>query len=155
MFDDFTHSVDTARWICGGNVTNISSTCKNIETPDLNWITANLEFDTGSNCIITNSWVSGRRIFRVQMHAIGAYADAEIEGDSFLYIDNDYEGVKYNTMEIAGSSQLFIFGGFLNKHIEFIEAIKSNNAAMTSSSFSDCFKTIEICEKILASSILN
>ena len=69
MFDDFTHSVDTARWICGGNVTNISSTCKNIETPDLNWITANLEFDTGSNCIITNSWVSGRRIFRVQMHS--------------------------------------------------------------------------------------
>ena len=155
MFDDFTHSVDTARWICGGNVLKISSYCKSIETPDINWITCNLHFDNGSNCIITNSWVSGRRVFRVQMHSIGGYTDAEVEGDGYLYLDNDYKGIKLNTKVIAGSDELYIYGGFLNKHKEFINAITLNDKFIVSSPFSDTFKTIEICEKILASSILS
>ena len=91
MMDDCTHSVDTARWICGGEVTAVESHCKRIEVPDINWIGATLRFDNGSSCYVINSWASGRRIFRVQMHAPTIYAEADLETRGYLYADGDYE----------------------------------------------------------------
>ena len=78
MMDDCTHSIDTVRWMCGGDVLEVESHCKRIETPDINWIGATLHFDNGSTGYVINSWSSGRRVFRVQMHGLGIYVDAEV-----------------------------------------------------------------------------
>ena len=153
MMDDCTHSVDTARWICGGEIVEIESHCKRIGTPDINWIGATLRFDNGSTCFIINSWSSGRRVFRVQMHSPGGYTDAEVEGKAYLYLDGDYEGVEYDTKEVAGSDQTYAFGGFRNKNREFIDSLKSGEET-TSSPFRDAVKTMEACETILAHALL-
>lgn len=153
MMDDCTHSVDTARWICGGEVVGVTSHCKRIGVPDINWIGATLQFDNGSTCYVVNSWCSGRRIFRVQMHAPGIYTDAEIEGKAYLYADGDYEGKVFDTKEVAGSDQTYIFGGFYNKNREFIESIKMGKDRC-SSPFRDTVKTMEVCETILAQAML-
>jgi predicted dehydrogenase len=148
MLDDGTHAVDTARWICGGEVVKVESHCKRIGVPDINWIGATLHFDNGATCFVVCSWSSGRRVFRVQMHAPGGYADVEVEGDANLYLDGNYAGETVNTREIAGSQDNYVYGGFQAKNREFIDSLKAG-ASLCSSPFSDTLKTMRVCQTIL------
>ena len=154
MMDDCTHSVDTVRWMCGGEVVEVESHCKRIGTPDINWIGTTLQFDNGSTGYVINSWCSGRRILRVQMHGLGIYTDAEVEGKGYLYADGDYKGVEYDTRKIADSNEARVFGGFQAKNREFIDSLKAGKV-LTSSPFTDTVKTMEVCEVILAQALLN
>lgn len=153
MLDDFAHVIDTARWICGGEVVEIESRCRRIMAPDINWIGATLYFDNGSSCYVIGNWTSGRRIFRVNMHAPGICADVELEKEAYVYADGDYNGVRYDSKEIAGSNDLFIYGGFQKKSREFIDSILTGNEE-TSSPFKDVLKTMEVCETILAQDLI-
>ncbi len=152
MMDDGVHSIDTLRWMCGGEVVGIESTTKRVQTPDINFIAATLHFDNGSTGVMLNSWTSGRRIFKVEMHAPGICAEAEHEGKGWLYADGDTAGVMYDTREVAGSDQLFVFGGFQAKNREFIDALKSGQQPQ--SNFADALKTMETAEIILAQALL-
>ena len=154
MMDDCTHSIDTVRWMCGGAVVGIEAHCKRVGTPDINWIGAALHFDNGASGYVLNSWSSGRRIFRVQLHAPGVAADAEVEGKGYLYADGDYHGIEYDTKAVAGSDQNFVYGGFQAKNREFIDSLKTGQD-VTSSPFRDCVKTMEVAEKILAQALLH
>ena len=53
---------------------------------------------------------------------------------------------------VAGSDELFVFGGFQAKNREFIDAVKSGG--QPSSHFGDALKTMEVADKILAQSLL-
>ena len=154
MMDDCTHSVDTVRWMCGGEVIEVESHCKRVGVHDINFIAATLHFDNGSTGYVANSWCSGRRVLRVQMHAPGIYTDAEVEGKAYLYEDGDYNGVEYDTREVAGSDETRVFGGFEVKNREFIDSLKTGKE-VTSSPFRDTVKTMEICEVILAQTLLS
>ena len=149
MLDDFTHVVDTARWICGGEVVEIESSCRRIMVPDINWIGATLYFDNGSSCYAVGNWTSGRRIFRATIHAPGICADVELEKEAYVYTEGDYIGIRYDSKEVAGSDELFVYGGFQKKSREFVDSIIAGKA-LTSSPFSDVLKTMEVCETILA-----
>ncbi|MBT3604696.1 MAG: Gfo/Idh/MocA family oxidoreductase [Candidatus Latescibacteria bacterium] len=153
MMDDCTHSIDTLRWMCGGEVTDIESHCKRIGTPDINWIGATLHFDNGSTGYVINSWSSGRRVFRVEMHAPNVYVDAEVETKATLYADGDYEGVEYDCFAVAGGDSRWEAFGFRDKNREFVDSLKSGKD-VTTSPFRDCIKTMEVAEKILAKSLL-
>ncbi|MBN1183986.1 MAG: Gfo/Idh/MocA family oxidoreductase [Bacteroidales bacterium] len=153
MLDDYTHSVDTARWVCGGEVVKIESHCRRIIVPDINWIGSTLYFDNGATCNVFGNWTSGRRIFRVTIHAPEICADVELEKEAFLYEGGNYEGEKFDTKDIAGSDELFVYGGFQKKSFEFIESLLSGKEK-TSSPFRDTLKTMEICETILAQAII-
>ena len=153
MLDDYIHAVDTARYVCGGEVMEIESRCKRIMVADINWIAANLYFDSGASCYVSGSWTSGRRIFRVNMHAPGICADVELEKEAFIYAEGDYDGVRYDSKEIAGGDELFVYGGFQRKNREFINSILSGKHE-TTSPFSDALKTMEVCETILAQALL-
>jgi predicted dehydrogenase len=152
MMDDGVHAIDTLRWICGGEVLAVESQTNRIQVPDINFIMATLHFDNGSTGIMLNSWTSGRRIFKVEMHATGICAEAEHENRGYLYADGDTKGIAYDTREIAGSDDLFVYGGFQAKNREFIDALKS--AKQPASNFADAVKTIEVAETILAQSLL-
>jgi len=151
--DDCVHSIDTVRWMCGGEVVEVQSRCRRVGVPNINWIGATLHFDNGSTGFIINSWSSGRRVFRVQMHAPGICTDAEVEGKAILYADGDYAGVEYDTRAVAGSEELFVYGGFRAKNREFIDSVKIGSET-TSSPFRDAVKTMEVAEKILARDVL-
>ena len=153
MMDDCTHAIDTVRWMCGGEVEDLDSHCRRVGTPDINWIGAMLYFDNDATGFVINSWSSGRRVFRVQMHAPSVYVDAEVEGMAYLYADGNYEGVGYATEEVAASHERYVYGGYQAKNREFIDSLK-NGREVTSSPFRDCVKTMEVAEKILAISTL-
>ena len=152
MMDDGVHAIDTLRWMCGGEVAKIDSIAKPVLYHDINLIMALLHFDNGAVGILQNSWTSGRRVFRVEMHAPNICAEAEHEGKGYLYIDGDYNGIEYDTREVAGSNQNFIFGGFQAKSRDFINCIESGR--QPESNFSDAVKTMEVADKILAKALL-
>jgi len=86
------------------------------------------------------------------MHALGVCAEAEHEGKGYLYADGDSKGTEYDTRKVAGSDELFVYGGFQAKHREFIDAVKTGR--QPSSHFGDAVKTMEVAEKILAQALL-
>ena len=108
MMDDGVHAIDTLRWICGGEVVAIHSVTKRVLVPDINFLSATLEFDNGATGLMINSWTSGRRIFAVEMHAPGICVEAEHEDKGYLYADGDTQGVVYDTREISGSDEFYI-----------------------------------------------
>jgi len=152
MMDDGVHAIDTLRWICGGEVVGIQCLTRRVGVPDINFLTATLEFDNGATGILLNSWTSGRRIFAVEMHAPGICAEAEHEVRGSLYADGDTSGIHFDPREVAGSDQMYIYGGFQAKHREFVEAIRAGR--QPSSHFGDAVKTMEVAEKILAMTLL-
>lgn len=153
MIGDGTHVIDTLRWMCGGEVVSVESQCKRVGTPDINWITATLRFDNGSTGVAINSWASGRRIFRLQMHSPGACADVDVEGKAHFHANGDTKGIEYDAAEVAGSNDSRVAGGFYAKNREFIDSVKSG-VDVTSSPFRDAVKTMEVTEKILAQALL-
>ena len=153
MLDDYIHVVDTARWICGGEVVEVESRCRRVMVPDINWIGASLHFDNGSICYAVGNWTSGRRIFRVHMHAPGICAEVELERGAAVYLDGDVDGVSYDSKEVAGSDELFVYGGFQNKSREFVNSLITE-VEETSSPFRDALKTMEVCETILAQALV-
>jgi virulence factor len=154
MMDDGVHAIDTVRWMCDGEVVGVESRCRRIATPDINWIGAALYFDHGLVGYVLNSWVSGRRVFRVEMHAPRIAVDAEVEGTAWVNADEDYEGKRFNAKEVARSDEQFVYGGFQAKHREFIDVLVGR-AERTSSPFSDVVKTMEVAETILAQALLD
>ena len=152
MMDDGVHAIDTLRWLCGGEVVGVQVVTKRVLVPDLNFISATLEFDTGATGLMINSWTSGRRIFAIELHAPGICAEADLESTGRLYADGDTRGVEYDAREVAGSDDLHVFGGFQAKHREFIDCLKTG--AQPGSCFADALKTMEVAERILALSLL-
>lgn len=152
MLDDGVHAIDTLRWICGGEVVRIHPVIRQVIVPDVNFISAILEFDDGATGFMINSWTSGRRVFSVEMHAPGVCVEAEHEGKGRLFADGDERGVEYDAREVAGSDALYAYGGFLAKHLEFVDCLRSGT--QPSSSFADALKTMEVAERILAMGLL-
>ena len=152
MMDDGVHAIDTLRWMCGGEVVKIHSVTRRVLVPDINFISVMMEFDNGATGIMLNSWTSGRRIFAVEMHAPGICAEAEHEVAGTLYADGDTKGVRYDSREVAGSDQLYVYGGFQAKNREFIHSVATGQ--QPASNFADALKTMEVAEKILAMDLL-
>ena len=152
MMDDSTHAIDTLRWLCGGEVTEIQSATKSVGVPDTNFISAILHFDTGALGFLLNSWSSGRRVFSVEMHAPNICAEADLEGTGRLYADGDTTGVAYESRAVAGSDAFHVYGGFRAKNREFIDSLKTGT--QPGSHFSDAIKTMAIAEKIQAAALL-
>ncbi len=152
MMDDCVHSIDTVRWLNGGEVTGISSIARAVGTPDYNYFNIVLEFDNGSVGVIMNSWSSGKRIFAVEMHAPGIYVEAEHETEARIFRDGSLIPEIITTEAAAGSSDYFVTSGVLAKVRDFIDACKRKRPA--ESDFGDALKTMEIAEKVLARTLL-
>lgn len=152
MMDDTVHSIDTLRWMCGGEVTGIESHVKRVGVPDINFISATLQFDGGATGYLINSWSSGKRIFAVEMHAPGIFAEAEHEGKGRLYENGDVNGVEFDTAGVAGSNDFHVYTGVAALCRDFVDCCRGGGKPATN--FSDAVKTMEVAEKILAQALL-
>ena len=148
MMDDGVHAIDTLRWLCGGEVTRVQCVTRRLGTPDLNYFSALLEFDTGATAVWLSNWASGRRIFRVGMHSPGICAESELEQDGRVYADGDTTGELYTASAVAGSDEFHVSAGFQAKNRQFIDAIRAGT--QPESNFADALKTMEVAELILA-----
>jgi virulence factor len=88
----------------------------------------------------------------VEIHAPGICAEAEHEGLGRLYADGDTLGTPFDTRMEAGSDQLHVYGGFMAKDRQFIDALLTHS--QPPSNFVDALKTMEIAERVLAQALL-
>ena len=152
MMEDGVHLIDTLRWMCGGDVVRVQSVTGRVQVPDINLITALVEFDSGALGVMLNSYSSGRRIFDVEMHAPGICVEAEHEGKGFVYADGDTEGTEFETREFAGSDEVYVWRGHLAKSRDFIDCVRSGGKPQ--SHFGDALKTMELADMITAQALL-
>ena len=153
MMDDCVHAIDTLRWIHGCEVVDIDSTCRRIGVADINFISAVLHFENGSIGHLINSWSSGKRTFRVEMHAPGIFVDAEHEEKGYLYADGDVNGVEYDSKEFAGGDDFYLYTGVKAAAEDFVNACL--NGGQPQCCFENSCKTMEVAEKILAKALQN
>lgn len=147
MMDDGVHAIDTLRAVCGGEVVDIHSVTRRVGTPDINFFSAQLVFDTGATGVLINSWTSGRRVFTVDLHVPGACAELDLEGVGHIYADGDTKATTVTAQDVAGSDQFHVFGGFREKTSQFLQAVRSRR--QPPSHFGDALKTMRIAEQIL------
>ncbi|MCL2773813.1 MAG: Gfo/Idh/MocA family oxidoreductase [Oscillospiraceae bacterium] len=153
MMDDCFHSIDTLRWICGSEVIDVESTAKRIGTVDINFISAVLHFENGAIGHLINSWSSGKRIFAVEMHSQGIFAEAEHETKGYLYADGNLNGIEYDSQKCAGSDKFHVYTGVLNAAKDFVNGCL--NGTQPQSCFDDAVKTMKVAEIILAQALLS
>ena len=152
MMDDTVHAIDTLRWITGSEVAKVDSVTRRIGTVDINFVMAQLTFESGAVGHLMNNWSSGKRIFSVEMHAPGIFAEAEHETKGYIYADGNLQGVEYTATGSAHSDAFYINTGVLAAAADFVHCCKSGGRPM--SSFSDTVKTMRVAEIILAQSLL-
>jgi predicted dehydrogenase len=152
LLDDTVHSVDTLRWICGGEVIGVESHCRRIGVPDVNFVSATLYFDNGSTGYLINSWTSGKRIFAVEMHADGIFAEIEHEIGGYVYRDGSLEGLRLDAKGEAGSDKYEVYTGTRAAMEDFIGAVRDGGAP--ASNFADAAKTMDAVYQMQAEDIL-
>lgn len=152
MMDDGVHAIDTLRAMCGGSVTDIHSVVRRVGTPDINFFSAQLVFDTGATGILINSWTSGRRAFDVGLHVPGGCAELDLEGTGRIFTDGRTEGTTTTAQEVSGSQDFYVYAGFRQKTAEFIEAVRTR--VPPPSHFGDALQTMRIAESILHRSVV-
>jgi predicted dehydrogenase len=152
LLDDTVHAADTLRWMCGGEVIGIESHCRRIGTPDVNFVSATLYFDNGSTGYLINSWTSGKRIFSVEMHARGIYAEIEHEVGGYVFSDGSLEGRRLDAAEEAGSDKFEVFTGAKAAMEDFIRAVKTGGTA--DCNFAEAAKSMDVVYQIQAADAL-
>ncbi len=149
---DAVHAVDTLRWMGGGEVKSVASDVRRLLAQHHTSHYALVTFDSGVTGLLLTNWMTGRRLFTVEMHApgISAFADPEEGGD--VYADGKLEPLAHlDAAELSGSPEPWkAYGGYdVNRH--FMDCLKKKKQPQTC--FEDAVKTMELVDRIYASQI--
>jgi predicted dehydrogenase len=152
MMDDSVHAIDTLRWMAGSEVVRVDSITRRIGTVDINFIMAQISFANGTVGHIMNNWSSGKRIFAVEMHAPGIFAEAEHETKGYLYADGNLTPTVYDASEAAGSGEFHVNTGVLAAAEDFVNCCL--NGGRPAACFEGTLKTMTVAETILAQALI-
>lgn len=142
---DAIHSVDILRWMAG-EPKKVVSIIRSIDAEYDNCFYAMIEFESGTTGFFSANWVSGKRIYSIEMHGKGICAFADPEDSAVIYKDGLNEGEVVKAKDITGSDQLFRVAGFYDENRHFIECIKTKKLPQTH--FGDSYKTMELVDRI-------
>lgn len=152
MMDDTVHAIDTLRWMVGSEVARVDSVSRRVGTVDINYIMAQLTFENGAVGHLMNNWSSGKRIFAVEMHSPGAFAEAEHETTGSLYVDGELTPITFDASTSAGSDEFHKNTGVYAAAKDFVTSCLNGGRPM--SCFEDAVKTMKVAEIILAQALL-
>ena len=156
---DGIHAVDTLRWLCGGEVEEVSTQIRqrSISGPVPNSYSALISFSSGAVGTVHYNLLTGRRIFRSEFSGpnVTAYVDADRES----WIVNDNQEPEPTSSQEFGRSALASgeslqphhWLGFWHEHRHFIDSIKSGTQPQTH--FAEAVKSMELVEQIITSGI--
>ena len=146
---DGIHAVDNLRWLAGGDVERVASDTKIRYIPGTmaNAVTAYVTFSNGAVGLLHFSYVTGRRIFRAELHGQNVTAYVDADRDSYLVADGKAPEVhesKEFGKELGGQEHRWL--GFWHEHRSFIDCIQKGH--QPSCNFSDAVKTMELVDRI-------
>ncbi len=159
LTSDGMHAVDNLRWLCGGEVTRVTSSVRTLYTsaPGANTILAQVVFSSGAVGQLHYGLVTGGSalgegatapgIFRAEIHGrnISAYVDAERQ--SWIVADSgEPEVFESKSFGKDAGDQPEHWLGFWHETRHFIDCVKAG--CQPSSNFADTVKTVELIGQI-------
>ncbi len=149
---DGIHAVDNLRWLAGGEVERVASDARIRYVPGTmaNAVTAHVAFSSGAVGLLHFSYVTGRRIFRAELHGQNATAYVDADRESHFVADgNEPEVFASNAFgeDLGGQEHHWL--GFWHEHRSFIDCIQEGRRP--SCDFHDAVKTMELVDRIYQS----
>lgn len=157
LTSDGIHAVDNLRWLAGGEVETVSSSIRTLGVPGPfpNTILAQVTFSSGAVGQLHFAYMTGRRIFRAEIHGPNVTAYVDPDRDSYIVEDDGEPEVKqsseYGKVLADGEApnpnpEPHHWLGFWHEHQHFIDCIKEGR--QPSSHFRDAVKTMELVDRI-------
>ena len=149
---DGCHAVDTLRYLCGGEVEQVTAhvRARHVPGPLPNEHTALVSFSSGAVGILNSSYATGRRIFRVEFHGPNITAYVDPDRDSYIVADNGepevYASQEFGTTDGAPGDDPLHWKGQWHENRHFIDCIKEGRQPLTN--FAESAKTMELVERI-------
>lgn len=151
LTSDGIHAVDNLRWLAGGEVDRVASDVRTRYAPGplANAITAHVTFTNGAVALLHSSYVTGRRIFRIEIHGQNVTAYVDPDRESYIVADDgEPELFQSRSFGNASGGKPEHWLGFWHEHRHFIDCIKEGR--QPSSNFYDAVKTMELVDRIHA-----
>jgi len=152
---DAIHMVDTAVSLGDNSMPRIASVARQSWSDQNVKFNALMQFDCGTSGFFSATWNSGRRHLQLDIHGQNCCAVVDIEKGGVFYDRDNPDGIAVTAEGAAGSDKDFRMLGFFDENREFINAVQAGDPAITQSSFQKSVRTMEVVEKILASSLSN
>jgi len=149
---DGIHAVDTLRFLCGGEVESVASDSRRLDAQHWNAHLALIRFSSGVTGLLLVNFMTGRRMFTVEVHAPGISFFGDPEEGGRIFADNQLDPVEVlDPFALSGSKEAYrAFGGYdINRH--FIECVQKNRQPETC--FEDALKTMELVDAVYRSQI--
>ncbi|HNS31420.1 MAG TPA: Gfo/Idh/MocA family oxidoreductase [bacterium] len=144
---DAIHAVDVLRWM-GGDVKKVVSVVSKLFGDNPNRFCALMEFESGAAGYLSTNWITGRRIYSVEMHGKGILAFADPEEDAKVYKDGNKEAeiIRAETFTGEKDPDSYKNTGFFHENKHFIECIRTKTLPQTN--FADAYKTMDLVDRI-------
>ena len=152
LTSDAIHAVDTLRYLCGGEVESVASDVRRLDAEHCNVHLALITFSSGASGVLLTNWMTGRRMFTVEIHSPGISVFGDPEEGGALYADNKVEPIKaLDPYALCGSDEDFRAFGAYDVNDHFIKCVQTGKQPETN--FDDAVKTMELVDEIYLSQI--
>jgi predicted dehydrogenase len=150
LTSDAIHSVDILRYLAG-EPRKVVSSVRSLFADYDNSFNALIEFERKAVGFLSTNWVSGTRIYSVEIHGKGICAFVNPEIESVTYRDGNNAPEILKAERIVGSKEIFKIGGFYQENRHFIDCLKQKKLPLTN--LTDSLKTMELVDRIYHSQL--
>jgi len=156
---DVIHAVDALRFM-SGEAKSVASYVASFYSDYPNSFNALIKFNNGSVGHLCSNYSSGGRVHYFEMHSRGIYALVDVPLDPpekqqafILRDDKPYDEMETlrNLDLVDGRKDFHVLYGYIQENRHFIDCIKKDEEPETN--FDDAVKTMELVERIVASSM--
>ena len=152
LTSDAIHAVDTLRYLCGGEVVSVASDVRRLGSDVANIHLALVTFGSGATGILLTNWMTGRRMFTVEIHSPGVSVFGDPEEGGRVFADNKTEPAQIlDPCALTGSTEEHVAFGAYATNLHFIKCIRKGKQPETS--LDDALKTMELVDAICQSQI--
>ncbi|MGA1196442.1 MAG: Gfo/Idh/MocA family protein [Candidatus Latescibacterota bacterium] len=144
---DAIHAVDTLRYLCGGEVESVASDVRRLDAEHCNIHQALIRFSSGATGVLLTNWMTGRRMFTVEIHSPGISVFGDPEEGGKVYADGKVQAVQeLDPFAMTKSKAEHVaYGAFAtNRHL--IDCVK--NGKQPETNFADAVKSMELVDAI-------
>ncbi|MCZ6633689.1 MAG: Gfo/Idh/MocA family oxidoreductase [bacterium] len=149
---DAIHAVDTLRYLCGGEVESVASDVRRLDAEHCNVHLALVKFSSGATGVLLTNWMTGRRMFTVEIHGPGISVFGDPEEGGNVFADGNVEPVqKLDPFVMSKSNAPHIAYGAYDVNRHFIACIQKGKQPETN--FEDAVKSMELVDAIYQNQI--
>jgi len=147
LTSDAIHAVDTLRYLCGGEVVSVASDVRRLLADHVTVHLALVRFSSGATGVLLTNWMTGRRIFSVEIHAPGISCFGDPEEGGRIFADNKVEPLRLlNPAELAGTPADYRAHGPYDLNLHILDCVRRRVQPETN--FDDALKTMELIDAI-------